>query len=384
MKVFRGYMRIVARNLGLLIMYISISVGVVIGVQESAGKQTAGDFTAVRQPTAVIDREGGLFGNVMRRYIAQEQELVELADDEQAIQDEMFYRNVSCVIIVPEDAGKAFDEGRAVLQTIQVPGSSAEYYMEANINSFLNQIRIYRAGGFSLEEACEKALALPQKEASVKILDVNGNKGERPEYNYFFAYLPYGFLSGMIMCLSTVILEFKKREVKRRINCSPVSVRTQSLAAVGCFLTVGFAVWTVCAIIQAVRYRGGIFTSPNGFYYVLNSLDCMAVAMGLAYLSGMAVNNLGALNGISNVLSLGLCFLGGVFVPIEMLGSQVEKVSVFLPTYWYSRINGILGDFGELGGELSGTIRKGLLIQLLFAVASFGVTMAVNKARTRE
>ena len=81
-----------------------------------------------------------------------------------------------------------------------------------------------------------------------------------------------------------------------------------------------------------------------------------------------------ALNGINNVLSLGLCFLGGVFVPLEMLGNGIVSIAQFLPTYWYSRINGILRDYGELSSELWHTIWAGLLIQLAFALACFGVT----------
>ena len=110
----------------------------------------------------------------------------------------------------------------------------------------------------------------------------------------------------------------------------------------------------------------------------------MLVAMALAYVSGILAHTPASLNGLNNVLSLGLCFLGGVFVPIEMLGEGIEKVSRFTPTYWYSRINGLLGNYGELGSELKGEIFQGLLIQVLFAAACIAVTMAVKKALERK
>ena len=82
--------------------------------------------------------------------------------------------------------------------------------------------------------------------------------------------------------------------------------------------------------------------------YMLNSFSCMLVALALGYFTGMISENAVALNGINNVLSLGLCFLGGVFVPLEMLGNGIVSIAQFLPTYWYSRINGILRDYGEI------------------------------------
>ena len=110
----------------------------------------------------------------------------------------------------------------------------------------------------------------------------------------------------------------------------------------------------------------------------------MLVALSLGYFTGMISENAVALNGINNVLSLGLCFLGGVFVPLEMLGNGIVSIAQFLPTYWYSRINGILRDYGELSSELWHTIWVGLLIQLAFALACFGVTMMLRRGQLQE
>lgn len=385
MQVFKGYQKIVLRNIGLLIMYMCITIGIVVIIQKNqpaAGQE--GGFAQAKQKVALIDREGGLLADTLRRYLAREQILTELKDDPAAIQNELFYRNVTYVLVVPENAQAAFEAGERAAQSIQVPGSQAGYYLDAKITSFLNQIRIYRAGGFSMEEACERALALLDTKADVTLLDLNGNGGERAGYNYFFRYLPYGVLAGMIMCLSTVVMEFKKEEIKRRISCSPVKLRVQNLAVIACFLTVSLALWCVCIAVQALLYGGGIFTSPNAPLYLANSFIFMIVAMSLAYLAGMAAKHPAALNALSNIITLGLCFLGGILVPIEMLGGAAKTAAQFLPTYWYSKINGILGDFRTVGGEALPAVFKGFLLQLLFAAACFCLTTAISRARQRE
>lgn len=385
MRVFKGYGNIIKRNIGMMIMYIAIFVGIAVAIQKGLGDTgMTGSFSAVKLAAAVIDREGGALGDTLKSYLQREQELVEIEDDRQTIQEELFYRNVSYVLIVPQGAKEAFENGETAVQTMKVPGSAAGFYLDEKINSLLNQIRIYQIGGFSFEEACEKALALSENKGKVTLLDVNGNGGERADYNYYFAYLPYALLAGMIMCLSTVIMAFKQKEIRRRMTCSAVPLRSQNLAAAASFLMVGAAVWGICMAVQAAMYRGGAFTSPNCIWYMLNSLSCMVVAMTLAYLCGMIANTTGALNGVNNVVSLGLCFLGGIFVPIEMFGSGIQKVASFVPTYWYSRINGILGDYEHLSAAMRQEILQGLAIQLLFAAACFCVTMAVSKARQRE
>lgn len=385
MRVFKGYGNIIKRNIGMMFMYIGIFVGIAVAIERSLGDTgVTENFSAVKLAAAVIDREGSALGDTLKSYIQREQKLVEIADEEQTIQEELFYRNISYVLIVPQGAQEAFESGDIVVQTIKVPGSTAGFYLDAKINSLLNQIRVYCTGGFSFDEACEKALALSENKGKVTLLDVNGNGGQRADYNYYFAYLPYALLAGMIMCLSTVIMAFKKKEIRHRMTCSAVPLRRQNMAAAASFLMVGFVVWGICMAVQAGLYHGGAFVSANCIWYMLNSLVCMVVAMTLAYLCGMLANTMGALNGVNNVVSLGLCFLGGIFVPIEMFGSGIKKVASFMPTYWYSRINGILGDYEHLSAGMLQNIRQGLLIQLLFAAACFCVTMAISKVRQRE
>lgn len=152
----------------------------------------------------------------------------------------------------------------------------------------------------------------------------------------------------------------------------------------GAFLTIGGMIWGICIFIQIILYQGGIFTSKNAGIYLANSLACILAALSLGFISGMLANNPGALNGINNVFSLGLCFLGGIFVPLEMLGEGVEKVAQFLPTYWYSVINGILGDYEQISGEMMGQIQKGLVIQILFSAACFSVALVLRRWKIQE
>lgn len=384
MKVFKGYMHIVKRNTGVLLMYISIFLGVTMGIQRAAVSEIPTDFNEIKIPTAVFDRENSILGNTIKNYIEREQELVEIKDDEQVIQEELYYRNIQYVIRIPENAQELFEKGEKVLQTTKLPGSATAYFLDANLEMLLNQIRACQAGGLSFEDACDQALSLTEIEGDVTLLDINGNNGQREGYNYFFAYLPYGFLGGLIMCISLVVMEFKKKEIRRRMACSCVPLWQQNAAAVACFLIVGMFTWTVVMLIQAGIYHGGIFRSQHRIYYIANSLLSMLTALSLAYFAGTLANSTMAVNGINNVLSLGLCFLGGIFVPLEMFGSGIEKVARFLPTWWYSTINGILGDYGTLSKELQSTVRTGLLIQLLFAAAVFGITMAYSRMRRQE
>ena len=386
MTVFKGYLRIVRANLGQLLMYVGIFLAICVAIQRSNPDGVTGGFTQKKLNVAVIDRDGGSLGALLEHYMEQEHDRIQIADDPQVLQEELYYRNVEYILIIPKGAQERVLAGETdgVVQCVTAPGSTAGYYVDAQIGQLLGHVHLLLAGGFSIEEACEQADALSQEKGTVNLVDLNGNGGVRTGYNFFYSYLPYALFGSIIMTLGIVIMEFKKKEIRRRMQSSPVPFVRQNLAATAALLVVCTGIWIFYLLLQAVLYQGGIFRSGHALIYMLNSFACMLVALSLGYFTGMISQNAVALNGINNVLSLGLCFLGGVFVPLEMLGNGIVSIAQFLPTYWYSRINGILRDYGEPSSELWRIIWTGLLIQLVFALACSGVTLMLRREQLQE
>lgn len=385
MTVFKAYFAIIKRNILMILMYIGIFAGIAIAIQASlstTGIQSG--FNSLKVKVAVIDRDGGILADTLKQIIKREQKLVEIRDDPLVIQEELFYGNLEYIVIVPEGAEARLLSGEKTISGISVPNSTSSFYVESQVNSVLNQVRVCVAGGMSMDEACARASEISGISGQTELVDLNGNAGIRPDYNYYWGYMPYAFLGATVMTMSIVVMEFKKKDIRRRMQSSAVPFFMQNLAAVVSFAAVGAGIWATCVILQVFMYRGGIFTSTNAIFYLLNSIVFMIVSLSLGYLAGFLAKGPASLNGINNVISLGLCFLGGIFVPMEMLGKDVEKVAQFLPTYWYSKINGLLGDYERLGPDMTHTIWLGLLIQLLFASACFGIALAVRRMQLQE
>ena len=79
----------------------------------------------------------------------------------------------------------------------------------------------------------------------------------------------------------------------------------------------------------------------------------------------------------ANIIGLGLSFISGVFVPQELLSESVLSVAKCFPTYWYVDI---VNKIQETSGNLVlHDISMGLLIQLLYAVALFALSLVTTK-----
>ena len=110
----------------------------------------------------------------------------------------------------------------------------------------------------------------------------------------------------------------------------------------------------------------------------------MGLSLALAFFIGMIAKNASVITSITNVLSLGLCFLGGVFVPLDFLSESITKVSQLLPVYWYEEILLILVQFPELSAANQASINRGLLIQLLYIAALFCIGLVIGRVKSQD
>ena len=63
------------------------------------------------------------------------------------------------------------------------------------------------------------------------------------------------------------------------------------------------------------------------------------MSLAISFLIGVLVEKEEVINGVVNVISLGMSFTCGVFVSMSVLGKGVRAFAHFLPVYWYEIVN---------------------------------------------
>ena len=121
--------------------------------------------------------------------------------------------------------------------------------------------------------------------------------------------------------------------------------------------------------------------SGSAAYYLLNSIALLAVSLTLAYLIATLVGDSNELSGIVNIAALGMCFVCGTFVEMDLLSSGVRRAAQFLPVYWYEAVNNLLSGAGDITGSIRTEIFQGIGIQFVFAAAFVCITLAVSRER---
>lgn len=134
----------------------------------------------------------------------------------------------------------------------------------------------------------------------------------------------------------------------------------------------------VFIIVGVILLKGALFSSEGGLY-LLNMLCYAVVCLSIAFLVSKITSKQEILSMIANVVSLGMAFLCGIFVPVEFLSESVIKVAHFLPAYWYNQA-ALNIDFHM--NEKMGSIFAAMGVQILFAVAIVVIGMVVDRKKT--
>ena len=117
-----------------------------------------------------------------------------------------------------------------------------------------------------------------------------------------------------------ILLAFQKEDIQKRMQASSVSIRRQNLEGLLAMFTIGVGLWLIAVTGAIVMYQKDLLASGVLTYYLLNTFVMMMVSLSLSYLLGLFVKSSNMLNGLSNIVSLGMCFLSGCFCTNECYG----------------------------------------------------------------
>ncbi len=141
----------------------------------------------------------------------------------------------------------------------KVPGSYTSFYVDQQINSFINNARTYAAAGFSEQEAA--AAGEEYRLAQVTMENLSGTAGKVPDYAYYFRYIPYLFMGVLCYAMGNVLSAFRRGDLQKRMQASAISGRRQNLEGLLAAATVGIGLWLFSIGVALVIYGKTLFTA---------------------------------------------------------------------------------------------------------------------------
>lgn len=381
MQVFKLYFKVLRSNIGIMFMYVGIFMGILLGaiIPQMAKNEDQAVYTESKCDFAVFDYDESELSKGLIKYLEEAHKLEVIADDnKETIQDELYARNVDCVLKIGKGFGEGFKEGDSAksVEVYAIPNTLTAGVFEQSLNSYLSVVNTYIQAGYSQKEACNKATDAVNASVDVSFSSEEDGQAYSISY-YYFVYLAWIFIAMCVTAISGTLLSLDKKNVRDRITCSSYKfVRMNGEIVLGVVIT-GIAICAIFIVGLVISYPKEILTPMLGLY-AGNAVCMMAVALAITFLVSKLTDKPQVISLMANVISLGMAFLCGVFVPMELLSDMVIKIGQFLPVHWYVKTLHILEKYEA--GDLT-TVLSYMGVQMLFAVAILCVGLVLARRK---
>lgn len=382
MQVFKTYFKIIKKNLPSMSIYFFIFLFFSIALSNTGTTKSMEAFQSTKSNIAFINEDGdSLLASGLKDYLAENATIVNVKEDRQSLQDALFFRNVEYIVRVPKGFSQDFMNGNNImLEKMTVPDSTAGMYMDSLIDRYLNTAKIYVNSPGLTETQLNSMVGSDLKiktDVQVKSYGQVQNTGNA---SYYFSYFAYSMMAIVILGLTSIMMVFNEPNLKKRNLCSPLKSGRMSMQLILGSLLFGIIVWVLMTVLSIPIY-GTAIIGRNFALWSLNALIFTFVCLSISFLVGNLIKSRSAQSAIANVLSLGFCFISGVFVPQDLLGKTVQTIASFTPTYWYIKAINAVKNLTAINAESLKPIIYSMLVQLGFALAILALALVVVKQK---
>ncbi len=339
MTVFKTILKVLNKLKGTLILYTVVLISVTAINQTSGNNIT--NFEEAKPDVLIVnkDKENSI-SKGLEDYIAKHAEIKKIdINDEEKINDAIFYRDVNYVIYIPENFGSDILNGKN--PTLEYKSSGDEYssYSEMLVEKYIKTALIYR-DYYTDDELVEKINEVVDTNIKTE-LKTTLDTSKLSSMTRYFNFLNYALLAGCVYCISMILSIIKETNVRKRTIISSFDYKKYNRIVLLSNSIVIFAMWVLYMILGTILFKDLMLTS-NGLAYIINSFVFALCSLTIGFLIGNITQNKNAVGGIVNVVAIGTSFLCGCFVPFEYMPSYAIKIAHILPTYYYVSNNELI------------------------------------------
>lgn len=377
MTVFKTFFRIVNKLKPTIILYTALLI--IFGAVNMKTSDNNINFVNSKPDILIINQDvnKGLTKNLID-YMKKNSNIMKVENNEEKINDALFYREVSYVIYIPKDYRKNVLLGKNPKLDIKKTDEYDAHLSEMMLKRYIKLQNIYNKEAGSEDELITLINDNINDNVNIKITSkVDTSK----TYNiaYYFNFASYSILAIIIYIVCLVLCSFKEESISKRINISSINYKSHNNKILLASIVFSSIVWLLFVIIGVIVV-GDIMFSLRGLISIINSFIFTFCALTLSILISSLTNNKNAISGIVNVIALGSAFLCGAFVPAEYLPSSVLNFAHILPAYYYVNSNDLLKNIDVINISSMHPIIINMVIIIMFSI----LFIILNNVVTRK
>lgn len=377
MTVFKGFLGVLNKCKGIIILYTAILLFFGAFSLKTSEENNI-NFESSKPDVLIInkDENKGITKNLIN-YIKSNSNIKNIENTSDKISDALFYRDINCVIYIPDNYRDDFLNGLNPEIKIKKTGDYNSSYEEMLLTKYLKIANAYNKDISNENELIDKINNTLDENVSVTITS-KVDKSSLEKASYYYNFANYSILAGLIYVVCLILSSFKNENIRKRTIISSMDYKKYNRILLLSSMLFAIILWLLYVIISFVLVKDAMFTL-NGLVYIINSFIFTMCALSLAFLISNLVSDKNAINGIVNVVALGSSFLCGSFVPVDFLPNSVLTIAHILPSYYYIQSNEILDSIKVTDLNSISDILINMTIILIFMILFIIVNNIISK-----
>lgn len=380
MTVFKTFLKVLNKCKLPIIMYTVFLI--FFGGFNMQTSENNTNFVAEKPDVLIInkDEEKGITKNFVD-YIKNNSNIINIENDEEKINDALFYRDVNYIIYIPENYREEFLKGNNPKIEIKSTGDYSASYAEMLLSRYIKIANIYVKNIESEEELINKINDTLSKETKIEVsskLDTDNLS----KACFYYNFANYSILAGLVYVICLILSSFKKENIQKRTIISSMNYKKINRKLLLSSSLVAIGLWLSYVVLSFILV-GDIMFTTHGMMYIVNSFIFSICALTIAFLIGNLITNKNAINGIINVVALGSSFLCGAFVPMEWLPDLVLKIAHILPSYYYISTNEMLKQLEVINFDTMKPVITNMGIIVIFTATFIIITNVVSRKKRK-
>lgn len=386
LHIFKTYFKVLKKNIPTTLTYVVIFLILTTLLTTFNRETKVTNFDQDKYPIIFIDNDNTALSKGLKSYLSGYAEFIDKYSTDSEIKDALFSLEAKYIIKVPKGFTNDFMKDGS-MQIEKTSGQDKEdcIYLDQAVKRYVSTAKLYNKSlpDLTAKQIADKTANDLKEKADVKIenLTVSGSSMTIPRV--FFSFLCYGLINIIFLGVSSIMLAYNRKEISDRDAVSTVKPLSFSLQLFAGHLVFTLGVF-ICAVLLTLLFLKPNLALPQYWLFFLNLFCICFSLLSLSFFIGSFVRNRNVQNAITNVLSLGLSFFCGIFVPLDIMNSNVVAAARFTPTYWYVKGTSDISKLSNYSSASLAPIFNAMLIELAFAAAFFALSLAVSKYKQTD
>ncbi|MBR3365648.1 ABC transporter permease [Candidatus Saccharibacteria bacterium] len=373
MTTYKAFLKVLRKNIWVIMLYTVILIVCVIG--NSQNSKSMVNFTAAKPNVTIYDNDKSLLSERMEKYFSERADIVKL-DSEEALNDALYFNGTDYVINIEKGFGEEIARGEKPEMLVKSVGNYAAYLSETMLSRFLKIAEAFApAPEAEIVQDMDNILSHETEVQMDSGLDVSALSNAKNYYNF----MNYAILAGLVFAVAYSTAAFKREMTRKRLAVSATNYKKINHQLLICNLVMALVLLAFYVALSLLLV-GDIMLTMNGALFIANAAIMSLFAVSFAFLLTNLLKNNNAILALVNVVSIGSCFLCGVFVPAEWMPVFVQNLGRALPSFYYVDSNWRIAELEKFDFESL----KPILINAAVIIGATILVVIINNLVTRK